>query len=414
MANASAARHVEQSSETTPLEVVVSHPTDKTEAEAGIIVITITNHSSKSLLLPRIRTALGGFEPRRQRGLLVRVINPAGKAARYTGTFISFSESTPRRDRYIRIDPGQTIAGEIDLSLDYDLSAGGVYYVSYEQEYGGDELLADGNIPKDSITSNTLDIWANTSLIGAQHKHLVTIAAYPGEQPASYPGERPCSPEEFSKISSAASKLQMQVLPNVYGAAGWKLYRLEKDNATIPPSYNATLVPDERYEIWFGKPSNSLKPSYVEEDRYLTSDEVWNSEDFMPLHIASAVKPRVAQMTFACGCPSNFPQGTGAVARTSDPAPYRTSVCDIFFSLPEDSRMLTIAHEMSHFRDDLADGTQDYSAGPEDSRNLARDDHSQAVMSADNFGYWLMGEWQAIEDERNWTASGLTNKQEAF
>jgi hypothetical protein len=108
MANASAARHVEQSSETTPLEVVVSHPTDKTEAEAGIIVITITNHSSKSLLLPRIRTALGGFEPRRQRGLLVRVINPAGKAARYTGTFISFSESTPRRDRYIRIDPGQT------------------------------------------------------------------------------------------------------------------------------------------------------------------------------------------------------------------------------------------------------------------------------------------------------------------
>jgi hypothetical protein len=168
VANLSASMKVEQSSATTPLEVVISQPTDKTEAKAGIVVITITNHSHEPLYLPKIRTAVEGLEPRRQRGKLISVINMEGKAARYLGTFLSFHESVPRQDRYIRIDPSQTIADEIDLSLDYDLNADGVYHISYEQEYGGKELLIDGNIPRDSIKSNTLYIFPNASLLRAR------------------------------------------------------------------------------------------------------------------------------------------------------------------------------------------------------------------------------------------------------
>jgi peptidyl-Lys metalloendopeptidase len=387
---ANASMQVEQSSTTTPIEVTLSSPASKTEAESGVIVVSIANHSNAPVLLPRIRTPIEGPEPRKQRGEILSVTNAKGEAARYIGSFISFVQSAPREIKYIRVDPGQTVTDELDLSQDYDLRAGGVYQVRYAQPFGSLGMLREG-IPSEAVQSNTLEIWINTNLLGIKDNRArvsPAYALYPGEQPASYPGERQCTPQEFDAIATAKGQSEIKAR-SIYANSALNLYRLEIDQSAVPENYNATLVADDLYTIWLGSPYNSLPQTTIREDRELLSPPVWNNVDFIPLHLAYAVSKRVPQMTFSCGCPSNFSQASGAVVRTSDTLPYRVSICDIFFSLDAEGRTVTLLHEMSHFGDDLAPRTQDYSAGPADSRQLARNDHATAVFSADNFAYWI-------------------------
>ena len=184
---------IQQSSADSPLEVVISHPSSPTEAESGVIVITLTNHSDSPILTPIQRTPISRPHKRQQMGAVLEVKDAAGKQARFIGSFIDFVRGADPSTIYVRIEPGQTISGEIDLSLDYDLKAGGAYRVSYEQAYGGVELLKGETIAKNSIKSNTLDIWINTSLTDAKLS-LIT----PKDN-----GERECTAAENDQLADA-------------------------------------------------------------------------------------------------------------------------------------------------------------------------------------------------------------------
>jgi hypothetical protein len=168
--SADAAMHVEKSSASTPLEVVLSQPADKGKAEMGTVIITITNHSTQPVFLPRVRTPVENPEHGHQVGEILNVVDAQGKKARYTGYFVNYSFASST-ELHLRIEPGQTLADEVDLSSDYDLKQGGEYRVSYEQQYGGARLL-EGHIPNDAIESNTLTIWINSNLVGARPRFL--------------------------------------------------------------------------------------------------------------------------------------------------------------------------------------------------------------------------------------------------
>lgn len=365
---------VQQSSPTSPLEVVISHPASSTEAESGVIVITITNHSASPILMPIQRTPISRPNKRQQMGAVLEVVDATGQQARFIGSFIDFIQTTDRSPMFMRVEPGQTISGEVDLSLDYDLKAGGAYRVSYEQTYDGPELLTNGNIPRHSLKSNTLDIWVNTSLTGAKSLSLVA----PQDN-----GERECTAEENDQLQ-IAKDTALSWVGNAWGTA-YSLYNIEVYADSDPVTFNAKLVPDDLYTIWLGVPVNDLQPATS--GRNLSDPDVWNDVDFLPLHLAYANTVRMSQVSFKCGCPIGDAPTKAAEAHTSNP--YEVVVCDIFFSVSDDARAVTLIHEVSHFSDALAPMTQDYANGMADARQLAQTNHAQAVLNADSFAYWV-------------------------
>lgn len=365
---------IQQSSRTSPLEVVISHPASSTEAEAGIVVITITNHSASPILMPIQRTPISRPNKKQQMGAVLVVTDAAGHQVRFTGSFIDFVSSiTPRSDMYMRIEPGQAISGEIDLSLDYDLKAGGVYHVSYEQAYGGVALLKGDTYAKDSIRSNTLDIWVNTSLTGA--KSLSFIAPQDN-------GERECTAEENNQLEASKSTA-ITWLGNAWMTS--QSFYVETHTDTDPVTYNAKLMSDDLYTIWMGTPANDLQPATG--GRNLSDPDVWNDVDFLPLHLAYANTVRMPQVSFKCGCPSGDAPIKAAEAHTT--TSYEIVVCNIFFNIADDDRAVTLIHKVSHFTDALAPMTQDYANGMAPARDLARNNHAQAVLNSDSFAYWV-------------------------
>lgn len=254
-----------------PLEVMLSHPVLSTQAESGVIVVTLTNHGATPILMPIQRTPISGLVKERLMGDILKVEDSTGKQARYIGLFFRLmADIVPREKLYTRIEPGQSISGEVNLSLDYDLKAGGSYKVSYEQDYGGLEILTKGNIANKSSKSNVLEIWVNTSLI-----ETMSLVA-PMDN-----GERECTALEKSSLdfvkTVAAGKLTV---------ASSKATLLYRDNLDINTNlHTATLVPDDLYTIWQGVPVNDLTPALT--GRALKDPDVWNNVDFIPLHLAS-------------------------------------------------------------------------------------------------------------------------------
>jgi len=163
VSNASAQMHVEQSSATSPLEVVISHPDTSGAASSGIVVITIANRSSEAVLLPKWRTPIKGPISGRQRGAILEVTDTAGTPVAYTGVFIDErpDPADPMRS-FIRIEPGQTISDEIDVSQDYDIRPGQDYFIGYTQTYGGDELLSEDKLAQHAVKSNVLNVRTDT------------------------------------------------------------------------------------------------------------------------------------------------------------------------------------------------------------------------------------------------------------
>jgi hypothetical protein len=163
-ANLSAQTQVEDSSATSPLEVVISHPDTPGSAVSGVVVITITNHSAASILLPRINTPIKGPINGRQIGEILEVTDTEGTPVKYIGDFV---DERPVPDNpelsFERVEPSQTISGEIDLALDYNIKAGKDYLVGYTQRFGGDELLDLETSEEHAVRSNTLDVRVENS-----------------------------------------------------------------------------------------------------------------------------------------------------------------------------------------------------------------------------------------------------------
>ena len=65
---------------------------------------------------------------------LFSVKDAHGQQAGFIGRFVHVIPDDPE-SYFIKINPGQSVSADVDLSNDYDLSAGGVFSVSYTQNY---------------------------------------------------------------------------------------------------------------------------------------------------------------------------------------------------------------------------------------------------------------------------------------
>lgn len=148
---------------TEPLEVVLSKPSSFPERESGQILVTITNRTDRTLLLPRLKTPL--FNPDDHlMGNFMDVRGEDGRAAKFRGRWVNIPLSA-KRGFYAEIGPGESLRSEINLARDYDLSAGGKVKVSYIQDYGDVTLYDSDRYAPLRSRSNDLEIFVSPALI---------------------------------------------------------------------------------------------------------------------------------------------------------------------------------------------------------------------------------------------------------
>ncbi|MGO4703413.1 hypothetical protein [Dyella sp. 2RAB6] len=145
------------------LEVRLSSPDSLTARESGKVIVSITNRSSRVLLLPRLRTPLFNPDDHLMNNL-IDLRDAAGKPPKFIGRFVTISFEA-KDYFYVAIQPGQTLGKEIDLAQDYDLRAGGLFRVSYVQDYGETDLYQSDNYAAYKSASNELTIFVSTTLL---------------------------------------------------------------------------------------------------------------------------------------------------------------------------------------------------------------------------------------------------------
>jgi hypothetical protein len=157
------------------LEVVLSHPSSTRDADAGFIVITVTNKSDQTLFLPRPKTPLENPDGHLW-NLIFHVNTDSGEQVNFIGRMINVWRRSVDM-YYMRIEPGQRLSKTINIAVDYDLSKGGNFKVAYDQPYAEKVFMSEGEAVDDRTTkvrSNTLNIWVSASLATAAKTATLT------------------------------------------------------------------------------------------------------------------------------------------------------------------------------------------------------------------------------------------------
>ncbi|TCV92718.1 hypothetical protein EC912_10656 [Luteibacter rhizovicinus] len=157
----------------TALSVTLSLPASKDKAEAGIVIVTISNRSSTTRLLPKPLTPLQNPDGHLLNNIF-SVTNAKGEKVEFTGRFVHVLPE-PREQFYIRLAPGDTLSKEINLAADYNLRAGGLFHVRYTQSFHSLRSLENDDTPAVRVDSNELDIWINTSLVSMAVEHRAAL-----------------------------------------------------------------------------------------------------------------------------------------------------------------------------------------------------------------------------------------------
>jgi len=144
------------------LVVRLSKPNSLAARESGRVIVSITNKSSRILLLPRVRTPLFNPDDHLMNNFMT-VLDANGKQAKFIGRFVTLVFEA-KDYFYVAIHPGQTLHKEIDLAQDYDLRAGGVFHVSYAQDYGETDLYESEDYAPYKSASNKLTIFVSKAL----------------------------------------------------------------------------------------------------------------------------------------------------------------------------------------------------------------------------------------------------------
>ncbi|MBB3227837.1 hypothetical protein FHW69_002469 [Luteibacter sp. Sphag1AF] len=144
------------------LRVVLSKATSPAAAEKGSIVVTVTNTSQRTWLLPIPFTPLQTPDGHLYNEIFT-VTDANGAATKFIGRRVRVIPE-PRETFYTRLEPGATASKEVDLSADYDLRAGGPYQVRYTQTFQDTAILTTDEVHGHEAQSNTLDIWVNAML----------------------------------------------------------------------------------------------------------------------------------------------------------------------------------------------------------------------------------------------------------
>ena len=357
------------------LEVRLSSPATLTDRESGKVIVSITNTSSRVLLLPRLRTPL--FNPDNHlMNNFITVLDANGKQARFVGRFVTMSFEA-KDSFYVAIQPGRTFEKEIDLTQDYDLHAGGSFRVSYVQDYGETDLYKSDDYAAYKSASNELTIFVSKALLRTESD----------AHPSGYLQPR-CKIDQLIAVLAARTK-----------ASRWNYHawaalvdnveieeRTEQDskgNLVFRARRQMKANPD--YVFWFGEPDRDGE--FVKE---LPSGVDYSETDFRPLGVVLAVGDALRSTPFRCGCdPTKYDRSALAWANQAEGTIH---YCEAFFDAPLDrpsGQATTVIHEISHLLSDPNLVTSDYAYGRKAAHALSTSDRSQATRNADNYNFYV-------------------------
>lgn len=103
------------------------------QTSSSVVTVTVHNISASAVYIPKSLSPL--YTPGDH--LMTRLFNIAdssGKDVTFTGRMVRVAPREPDTF-FFKIEAGQSMSQDLDLSADYDLSKGGTFQVSYSQGY---------------------------------------------------------------------------------------------------------------------------------------------------------------------------------------------------------------------------------------------------------------------------------------
>lgn len=289
------------------------------------VTVTVTNTTRHPIHLLRWQLPSEELE-----GALF-YIERDGVAVAYTGPLIKRPGPGPE-DR-VRLDPGESLSYQVELTSAYDLSRNGRYTIEYLSRGAHGAKGA-------TLRSDKLYLW----LEGRSDKAKRPTPPPPPDGHISYTGN--CS-------ASQQSTLQLAVA-NAKELSGSSTSYLDGLRSST-----------QRYAEWFGA--------------YTDSRGATAHEHFVKLTDAFTTKP----LTLDCKCKKPY------YAYVYPAEPYKIYLCSVFWrasALGTDSQAGTLIHEMSHFT--VVAGTDDWAYGQTAARALAVEDPVKALNNADSHEYF--------------------------
>jgi peptidyl-Lys metalloendopeptidase len=309
------------------IDVRLTVPTPVLRGDVDVnVTVTVTNTARHPVNL--LKWQLPGDE---LEGPLFKVTRDDQKVD-YLGPLVK--RAAPGANDKVKLQPGESVSFQAELTGAYDLSQSGRYAIEYVSRGKHDDEAT-------LKTAAPLYVW----LEGRSGK----VAAKPPVSSATggttYTGN--CSASQQSQLVQARSAAL------TYATAS---------NSYLAGTPSAT----PRYVTWFGAYSSSG----------------WNTAK---AHFANEQSAFSTQdIVFDCKC-----KKPSVYAYVYPTQPYKIYLCGAFWAAPltgTDSRAGTLVHEMSHFN--VVAGTDDWAYGQTAAKALALSDPTKALDNADSHEYF--------------------------
>lgn len=324
------------------LEIVLS-PSQRNSGD-GTIEFSLVNQSSRTVSVLAWQTPLDGVTND------LFTVTRNGKPVDYTGPM--YKRVAPRDQDFIQLKPGESLNALVELSMYYDMRAGGQYEVSYDRM--ASEVIREVMAAEKGGVATGLD---------AFDMSRATTGVYADSTPDALNMN---SEEDRSSVIPLAATNSFVSCSNTRQSQLATARNSSISYASNSKSYLTAGYTGSRYTWWFGSYNSS---------RYSTVRTHFNN-----IYSALSSQP----FTFNCSCTDS-----GTYAYVYPTQPYKVYLCGAFWSAPNtgtDSRAGTLVHETSHFN--VVAGTQDNAYGQTAAHNLAVSNPTKAVANADSHEYF--------------------------
>ncbi|PPU38391.1 hypothetical protein XaplCFBP3123_18145 [Xanthomonas arboricola pv. populi] len=306
------------------------------------------------------------FPKTNKSGLLMnnvfRVLADDGSEAPYFGIYVNM-EGAPE-DVYVKVGQKQKKAVDVNIQLNYRLKPGEHYTVSLRSPslYLNRPKQAFKNASRDSLRASWLEASSNDVRIFAG-KQLDAGLTSPEKR------LRKTIESEFASCSAAqVQHVEQNVIPQSTAIAYETLTEYGQQTKVqtfdVPPYVDRWFEPTARFTTWFGVHGDP--DDYLPDDQY--NDNMVFATWYRLTSDSANPKPPVS---ITCQCdPVENNISPNALAWVSPGMVYQVNLCPRFFESPlfptvydESSQVGTFLHEITHFSDEIVDGTIDAPSG---------------------------------------------------
>jgi peptidyl-Lys metalloendopeptidase len=323
------------------LDVRLSAPQPVLRGDIDVVVnVTVTNTARHPVQVLRWQLPSDDIE-----AALFRITRD-GQRVPYTGPLVK--RAAPQASDHVKLDAGETLSFDVELTAAYDLSQNGRYAIEYVGLRGHAPAAAAANA-----------MGAAAMRAQAQPLYLWLEARSGKSTAATAQAAKPVQPAAASISYASCSASQQTALQQAVAAA-----TTYANESTSYLSRNPSAT--QRYVKWFGALSTAG----------------WNTAGGHFSNVAGALSTQA--LAFDCKCKKRT-----TYAYVFPNQPYTIYLCGAFWSAPmtgTDSKAGTLIHEMTHFT--VVAGTDDYAYGQTAAANLALTSPEQALDNADNHEYF--------------------------